>query len=622
MKRLPNYSFKQNILIATLLFSAVIVSLVEVLSLFNSLNLYSVATFWAVFLLLTSIYLFKTFSNIKSVIAKKVSTIKGIYNSLNLINKILLWVIIAMMSLLLFQGIIYPPNNWDSLSYHMSRIMFWLGNESVNHFPTFILRHLYQPPLAEYYILNINLLNGNDYFANSVQWLFLLLTILASWSVLEYFKVSWNYKILNAFLIVTIPSVLLQASTTKNDIVCSFFIITSIYFCLKAYYIPAFRNFIFLGMSAGFAFFTKGTGYMFMAPVLIIFSTAIVIQVFSTHNFKSIYKGLAAIIIIILINAGLYIRNYNINHNILTIDEIEGKMYSNDKMNAKLLLSNIIKNSGLHLGYPIGEKSDEFIRDLHKKLNIDINDGATNYNNANYQLPVNITTHEDLVPNLIHYILTLLSCIALLCFMLRYKKNKLALLFGLTILLQIIFFCGYLKWQPWHTRLHIPIFILSTILITVVSMRIKWYRYIVFATLPLLAYGFYFNCFYNNIRPIIKSPYTLNLKPGTNRYKKYFANQLHLYDDYVKIADMIYNDMPEKMGITLGDWEYPLFTNFYYNHVKLVTLQVDNVTKKIPQDISNIDCIVTGYNKSSININDTVYINQTPENNHIWYYKK
>ena len=41
-------------------------------------------------------------------------------------------------------------------------------------------------------------------------------------------------------------------------------------------------------------------------------------------------------------------------------------------MNSKLLLSNLVKNVGLHMGFPFGEEADLYIRKFHSKINIPI----------------------------------------------------------------------------------------------------------------------------------------------------------------------------------------------------------------------------------------------------------
>ena len=52
------------------------------------------------------------------------------------------------------------PYNWDSLTYHLPRIMHWVQNKSVAHYATNIDRQIASPPLAEFINLHIYLLMG------------------------------------------------------------------------------------------------------------------------------------------------------------------------------------------------------------------------------------------------------------------------------------------------------------------------------------------------------------------------------------------------------------------------------------------------------------------------------
>lgn len=616
-------NFKEYLLVSSIGFCGFIVIVTESLSLLHSINLTSVAAIWGIFFLVLLYLLFKKRKEILAGLNSKRETIKTIFSSFKLYEKVLVGIIILFVSVVLFQGLVYPPNNWDSLTYHMSRIMYWIGNESVDYFPTHILRHLYQPPFAEYFILHVNLLNGNDYFSNSIQLFFLVLSILAIWAVLDCFKLPWFFKLLAAFLTITIPSVALQASTTKNDIVCSFFIISTVLFCIKSYRDYSFKNLLFLGLSVGLAFLTKGTAYLFLAPILLSFAVFTFIKLIKNPGFKIITNSVVALAIVIVLNFGQYYRNYMLAGNLLNIDKAEAEMYSNDEMNSKLFLSNLLKNSGLHLGYPIGEESDEIIRSIHQKIGVPIDNPKTNYNNAPYQGPVEVLSHEDGVPNLIPFILIVICFLGLLFSSWKnFKKNKIALLLATIILIQIILFSAYLKWQPWHTRLHIPIFLLSVILIVISAKNLKWYKYIVLASIPFLAYGFCFYTLFNRIRPLLENkPYTVSIKIEDTRYQKYFANQLHLYPEYFEIASKIYDDSPKKIGIALADWEYPILYNNYYNKTKVVALNVNNVTNKIPQDVNNIDVIVTNFNNKSIETGGKKFQNQTPNHKFLWYYK-
>ncbi|WP_158634618.1 ArnT family glycosyltransferase [Flavobacterium cauense] len=609
---------------SALIFSGFIVLLTEILSLFKAINLTALIISWSFFSIILLYFLYKNRENFFSLIRSKKSDFVKKYQTLYVYEKLLLVIITIFVLLLLFQGIIYPPNNWDSLTYHMPRIMYWIGNESVAHFPSHILRHLYQPPFAEYFILNLNLLNGNDYFSNTVQLLYLILTFFSIWLLLTQLAISRFYKILALFIAITIPAVELQATTTKNDIVCSFFILTAIVFCIKTYYSNNFSNFLYLGLAIGLAMLTKGTAYLFLAPILAVYGWLLLIKIIKTKDFKLLLNGFAVVLVILSINISHFTRNYKIEGNILNIDKNEALAFSNQKMDGKLLLSNLLKNVGLHLGYPIETKADAGIRKLHTLMNVPIDNPDTNYYNIKYDGPKENTTNEDLIPNLSHLILFLvsLSALSLICFK-KFKENISSFLLILIILSQIILFSAILKWQPWHTRLHIPIFLLIVILISLTIEKSKLARFFTIGSLPILFFSFCFYFLYNNVRPIITNPiYTKDICLSDSRYKKYFAHQLHLYPEYSIILDKIYSSNPKKIGLIISDWEYPFLSDFYYDKLKITAINVNNVTAKIPQDDSNIDVIVSNSVKQNfIAFKGKNYYNQTPDNVSIWFYK-
>ncbi len=617
-------NIKELILKTTLLFSFFIVFITEFLSYFKSLNLISVIIAWALFSLLLCYILLRDGKGSMSVLTDFKSLILSNYISLFFYEKILFWFIAIGLLLLLFQGIIYPPNNWDSLTYHMSRIMYWLSNESVEHFPTHILRQLYQPPFTEFFLLNLNLLNGNDYLSNSVQWLFLIFSIISIWSLLDYFNISKFYKLMAAFLIITIPAVELQSSTTKNDIVCGFFIITALYFSIKTYYETIPRNFFFLGLAVGLGMLTKGTAYLFLAPILILLGIFILGKLIQTKNSKILLHGFLLIFMVLTLNVGHYYRNYKIDGNVLNIDKAESKAFANDNMNTGFFLSNLLKNAGLHLGYPVQSESDILIRNIHQKINVSINNPDTNYYRMPYEGARKIATHEDYAANLIHFILILISFLTAIIFGFKnLKRNYKLLLLTLIIGLQIVLFVGFLKWQPWHTRLHIPIFLLSVTLVIIVAKELKWFRYILFSITPLLVYSFFFYFVYNDTRPIItNTKYTKSIRIQDSRFKKYFSNQPQLYAEYSEVLDAIYLNDTQKIGFMLSDWEYPLLYNFYYNPIKIVAINVYNCTSEIPQKIENIDAIISNNPKTDFIIfQGKKYINQNPNHSYIWFYK-
>ena len=620
----PSIGFKELILKTVLIFSGFIVFITEMLSLFKSFNLISVASSWAAFSLIVILFLLKeknkTFATLKHVKDK----IFNYYKSLSFPGKTLLFFIIVALLSLLLQGLIYPPNNWDSLTYHMSRIMHWLSNESVSHFPTYVIRDLYQPPFAEYFIMNINLLNGNDYFSNSVQLLFLTFSIIGIWSILDYFNCSRFHKLIAAFLLITIPSAELQATNTKNDIICGFFIIVALYYCIKTYYEINKKNFIYLGLSIGLAIFTKGTAYLYLASFLVFWAIFLVHKLIKTKNLKIITNGVLLLFVVLIVNIGHFSRNYMVNKNILTVDNIESKAFTNENRSTSQFASNLLKNLGLQIGFPFQKKYDPWIREIHKKYNVNIDSPDSNWFQNKYQGTKEFETHEDYMPNTIHFFLILFCALIILSTGILNPKKYVKELLLLTIaLLQLVFFVFYLKWQPWHTRLHIPIFMVSTLLVVVVLKQFRWFSIVLYACLPMLIYGFYFNFIYNNLRPIKTNLlYTKNINIKDSRFKKYFSNQLYLFDEYKTVQDLIYKKSPKKVGLIISDWEYPLFSDFYYEKINILCINVENITNKIQQNNENVDAIISTNPKTdSVFFEGRNYINITPNNLYIWYYK-
>lgn len=612
----------KTVIKTTLIFSGILFLVTELLSGFHSLNLFSLAIFWGTFNVILIALLLRNQG--KVTLRLMVQKIKFYYQNLLLKEKLLIGVLLILLCLLLAQGLLYPPNNWDSLTYHMSRIMYWIGNESVDYFPTHILRHLYQPPFAEYFILNINLLNGNDFLSNSVELFFLIQCLVVVYALLSMFQTTRLLKLLALFLVITIPAVELQSTTTKNDIVCAFFVLSSLFYSLKIFKNNSLNSTVFFGLSIGLGFITKGTAYVFMAPILALYGFHILSVTLKDKSVKPIGLATLAMVLALSLNVKHYSRNYTVNKSLLNIDDAEAKAYANETMNGKLLLSNLIKNSGLHLGYPIEKNCDSIIRNAHKAIGVSIDDKRLNYLGIPYQSARAAVTHEDYVTNTVHFILwTIAFSFLVFHFLFSKTRNKTEMIIVAVLVAQILLFTGYLKWQPWHTRLHIPIFILSIIPIMLACQKTKWFKGMVWVSIPLLLYSFMFYFVYNNLRPIQNNPiYTKNLRIDDNRFKKYFANQPQLYTEYKVVLEELYDANPKTVGLKMMDWEYPLFNAYYYDHLQLVAIDVNNNTGILKQENQSVDLIVSTSNSPELMYNGIKYSNQNSNHLYIWLYKK
>ena len=620
-----NTGIKDNLIKSILIFSLIITLVTETASLFNEINHLTFLSFWIVLPVTLVLYLIikrKTLSDYTNYFTNKLS---GYRRQLTGSTTIGIISVIVLLALVFIQGIINPPNNWDSMTYHLARITAWISHESIAHFPTHIVRQVYQPPFAEFVILNINLLNLNDYLSNSVQFFFLLFSITVILFLLQLLGLKHRFGSIAAVLLITIPEVLLQASSTQNDIVVSFFILAAVLFVIRALKENTIENYFYLGLSIGLAVLTKGTSYIYLAPVLLFFSAAIAIKTYKTWNLKYLGWSVMAALITIAVNSGHYYRNYEMSGGILGVDESEHSRYAMEVMSPAHLVLNMAKNVSNHIGpFPFNRAAREGVNALHQLAGLDPQDPRTNFPGEIYKGAPDFPTHEDTAPNPLHLLLTIISLLWILIAFIRRKKiNGLMVYLAIAMIIQLLLFSFYLKWQPWHTRLHTPVFILSIpLIIYFFRMNDKYLKMLKILTVLSIVYG-YAVVLLNSSRPYVSTRFTTNISINDNRDKKLFANKLYLFEEYMQTSDIISDSRFRKIGLIIGreDWEYPLFRNSYRHPLKPVHILVNNLTASSGRFSTDVECVVsTTVNENKIFYNSIDYINQTPDNQYVWLY--
>jgi hypothetical protein len=191
------------------------------------------------------------------------------------ISPFLLFLILGIVSTTLIVGLIglvAPPNTWDSMTYHMSRVVHWIQNGSVAHYPTYNLPQLFHPPFAEFAIMHLQILSGGDRFANMVQWFSMISSIIGVSLIAKELNANIRGQVFAAVFCATIPMGILQASSTQNDYVVSFWLV-----CLAYYILLVIKTknqpdlLFFIGASLGLALLTKSSGYLYAFPFMVWF---------------------------------------------------------------------------------------------------------------------------------------------------------------------------------------------------------------------------------------------------------------------------------------------------------------------------------------------------------------
>lgn len=490
---------------------------------------------------------------------KNILKAKTIWAS-TLIHKIYLLLISIIYLIVFITSLFSPPNTVDSMTYHMARVANWVQNGNIGFYPTAVLRQLYNVPLAEYSILHLQLLSGNDYFANLVQFFSFVACGVGASLIAEYFKQNELIQLLTVLLTATLPMAILQSSSTQNDLVVSLFVISFFYFFLKASESASRTDFLFAGMSLGLALLAKGTAYFFCFPIGLLIATRYLIYSRLKPNYlRFVYLTFGVVIIAFLFNAGHYARSFYLFGSPLSSGE---EHLTNEKITVPIVVSNVVRNYALHIGTNSQEITNLTENLISNLLGSEINNPDSTLLGQSFFIVQ--TKHEDSAGNMIH--IFLLSLSLLFAFYYRGAEEKQRVIIAsLTIIAGFFIFCVFLKWQPWASRLQIPLFMLGCPLSALMLSRLSSHIRVLLAVLcfagcvPFLLRG----------QPRIFIPDENNYSVFTvSRADQYFANNYSIAPAYLEAAAFIKKTKAQEIGFDLstdyktynfGDWEYPLW---------------------------------------------------------------
>ncbi|MDA8408342.1 MAG: hypothetical protein M0T73_15985 [Deltaproteobacteria bacterium] len=304
-----------------------------------------------------------------------------------------------------------------------------------------------------------------------------------------------------------------------------------------------------IGISLGLAILTKATAYLYALPFAIWWS----VNAIRPFDVKRVKLLALSLLIAITINLPNYSRNYNLFSSPLGPSS-EAVKYTNDIFSLPSFLSNVVRNVAMHAQSP-SVQLNELVTDglirFHTLIRMSVNDNRTTWPGTTFQA-FRPHDHEDSAGNPLHVLLILF---AMGCVLVKHRDPT-VLRYVICWLFGFLIFCLYLKWQPWHSRLHLPLFVLFAPVagLTISKLKYRWVScgimvFLMLAALPLI--------FYNHSRPLIGS----NNIFSRTRADQYFANQPSLAGPYEKAVHVVSKLGCSQIGLIIGvdDWEYPLW---------------------------------------------------------------
>jgi dolichyl-phosphate-mannose-protein mannosyltransferase len=547
----------ESILLGSTVWLLAISLLAEVISFENAIGFSSLAWAWG-----AGIIVLITLHASYPGSVKRARIAMADYSTAELIS---LLIVVIIFTTTLFVALLSPPNNWDSQTYHLPRIEHWIQDRSFTPYPTANQRQIAYPGFAETVVLQFRVLSASDRLDNLVQWLAALGSVVAVGKIAAHIGASRQGAIIASAFAASLPMMILESTNTKNDIVLSFLLLCVAERLLAWNETRSLRDAAYMAIAAGLALATKGTAYPIAAAFGVYFLVALARQ-----PKRAIWCGLVCLSLLLLPNLGFYARNIAF---LGSPFGSSGVYTNNADFGPGPLALNAIRNIAVNLAsfdVTLNNWSTAAAVDLIRALGLDPNDPATTFPGTRFGLRT-AQNSEDEAGNPIHLVLVAIAVAASL----RSTSPPAQRRYGLTVLASAVLFLIVLRWQPWITRLQLPLFALAAPMVGCLSILQKRERFAI-PLLAALALSALPALLMNNIRSLVPRPSQgipslLSRTPLQLR----FANRPDLLIPYQEVARYVMANDHHDIGLLMGgsDWEYPLWRLLQRAEVKPLRIE-------------------------------------------------
>jgi uncharacterized membrane protein YhaH (DUF805 family) len=479
--------------------------------------------------------------------------------------------ILLDLCVILFLCIYMPPNNYDSMTYHLPRMEAWYQSGSLWGLSSYVDRQIWNPQFAETLLLIIKAISQNDNLLNIVQLiaLLLILAIFYSWSVSR--KQSNLFRILGLITLLSWPTLLLEATTTKNDIVAALYCLTaSIFLILCNSNSRTWTPHLLFAMSIGICIATKGTSELFAFVALLIYSFIFVRKRFS------LLKWVFTVTVPTLLNLPLWIQNFVLYNSIFSPKVIEGNNVLVSNPSPVTFIENFSRVVFMNFALPSDSWNESLTRFLEKGLGLF---GLTTNRASNTwsgEFRIFMGAHEDIASSVSIVFVLFLTIYFVLKNNQTIRRNH---DIQLPMFLSFVFFfltILLIRNQPWINRLLIPVYVLMffALFIYLGEEIVKNNKLLIGFSSILFIYGSTFLLFATD-KPLLgyysffsKSVNQSIFKMSEER--RLFLNKPDQASRYTFELQRITQNESNQIYIYGGrdSWEYPVWRFFHDSRIK------------------------------------------------------
>jgi hypothetical protein len=550
--------WRRNILLCGPLALAILIGfqavLLNILSLFGAVSALSLLCSNLIFIL-TVIYAEIHRLGTKGVLLEYGALIKCQANLWSGRSNPLVLLVAPILLILFCTALVYPPNTWDSMTYHMARLVYWIQNGSVAYFPTAIDRQNLMNPGAEYVILLLQLLSASDFLANLVQFISLYLLISAMPSFLRLLGIRRRIANWGLVLAATLPMGVLQATSTQNDLVASCLGLALCAAALRLWHktIRVKRSrfdIMVLALLCSVGYLVKVTAILAALPFLLM---AILCYSIALIRRPQLWKSQAINLLL-----GIFLVAVVSGPDIYRKIEHTGSFAAarNEVFPFNGYWKEKVINSVVGINFHV-IPTEAFYESIVKPL-------IGFFNCLPQPQPHEpFRNHEDLAGNPLHMTF---AGVAILLFLFRFpwipRPAKWGVFF---VCVSWILLHATIRNQTWISRLQTPVFMLFPCFLAAWS-PISEFRLVrfFFATILIVIT---MSCFYYGIMTVVRNesrPLTLTNFGGLDRDSAYYVN-LGLKPQHDAVIETVKRLKVKKVGLAIGgdDYDYPLSWRLY-----------------------------------------------------------
>lgn len=477
-----------------LFFEALVLVITNLFSLCHALNRYTVFFSW-LFVLFLFTLLYGREHGLPDFMTRSVGIMKAAASGTDDGRKIrlLMWGLLAVLSLALLIGAIFTvPYNYDSMSYHLARIGYWMDHQSVAHYVSNIDRQIYSPVLAEYNLLHLMLLSRNDTFVNFLQYVSMFVTAYFIYQSARRLGTNRTFSLFGAFVFMMMPLTISQSITTQNDLFATVFFAIFVYELIGVVQWDKIvlnreqvLTIVLLGLTVAYAYLAKTS---VCASMLFFMPWLLIARLRKKDRFGKLAGsvGIAAVSIALPVSE-TWIRTYLSSGSLMT-STASGDIMVATK-NISYILVNILKNFSLLITQHIYRPLNGFVYRIAigagQLLGVEVNNEAIAFHGFDFLRHMNMGDDmysHDKTPSAFAAYLAVAAGILLLALLVRLivgRKKKtegtkkqwgLSLGYAVSAWLSLGFIMALLRWQPWGTRLMYPALAMTVIM----SANLLW----------------------------------------------------------------------------------------------------------------------------------------------------